>query len=127
MAGCERCWRVTDPKTASPVTDRRRRIERAYVVLASAREVTFGEALRSIAGLAHRRASEMPESDQPGYDEEAGDLRPIAAPLGVLIVAAAHRSRMRLPVPPRLAKVGRELSGEAFRPLLVWQNPADLR
>ena len=55
-------------------------------------------------------------------DDEPGGLRPLAEVLGAIIVAAGHCSRTDLPFPPRLAKLGRDLTGEPFRPVLVWQN-----
>lgn len=57
-------------------------------------------------------------------DDEGGGLRPIAAVLGPLIVETAHRSCMSLPIPPRLPRLGRDLTGKAFRPVVAWRNPA---
>lgn len=58
-------------------------------------------------------------------DDRPGDLQPNAVPLGALLVAPAPPSGMRFPILPRLARVGRDLTGEAFRRSFVWRNPAD--
>ncbi len=67
----------------------------------------------------------MPSHDaNVGADDEQRDgFVQIAELLGAVIVSAAHRSAMPLPIPPRMARLGRELRSETYKPFLAWRNP----
>jgi hypothetical protein len=67
----------------------------------------------------------MPEftDNQMGSDDESsGDLVPIVMPLGAVMIVSAHGSGAPLPLPARMARLGRQLRGEEFRPVLAWRN-----